>query len=160
MTLKMGLKQRGTRLKEFPAQKITLGQGFRVGDQREFIYPSEYLFPDAEADSTSIYPATPTDFKMVPAGIEANLISERRGGLVLLKGTITVTDFQGFSKMGGEMGEPILDDHGRLISENRVEMPKLATFTTPIQIAMKPGKSYPVEISHPRKGTSVVLSLE
>ena len=159
MTLKMGIKERGTRLKAFPAQKITLGQSFRVVDQREFIYPSEYQFPGIGTDITSINPATPTNFKTVNTGIEANLKSERRGGLVVLQGTITVTDFQGFTKMGGEMGEPILDDNGRLLTENRVEMPRLATFTTPVQIAMKPGKSYPLEISHPGKGTTVVFSL-
>jgi hypothetical protein len=61
--------------------------------------------------------------------------------------------------MGGELGKAIFDDQGRVQTENRVEMPKFATFTTPVQVAMKPRVSTTFEIAHPTDGTVVTATV-
>ena len=70
-----------------------------------------------------------------------------------------VTEFLGFSETGGRQGQPIIDSKGRLITENVIMMPKFATFTTPVYAAIQPDGSCTFEISHPKRGTSVTLSI-
>lgn len=144
---------------ELPSKRVKLGSGFQTSLGRAFVYPSEYEAASPTLDRKTVNPATPVDFKTVQTGVKADLTTERSGGLVIVKGNIEVTDFQGFSRIGGEIGQPILDGKGRLITENRIEMPKLATYTTPVYLAMKPGQDYSFQISHPKKGAKATLSL-
>ena len=159
LTFQMSVKEARAGAKKLPATQIIVGKKFQVSDQREFIYPAAYEPASATADLTSVVPATPKDFQAIHTGIEADLTSERVGALLVFKGTIRVTDVQGFARMGGQLGQPIIDADGRLITENRIEMPKLATFSTPVYAALQPDGSCTFEISHPKKGTSVTFSI-
>lgn len=155
----MSLKEGTTGIKNLPAKKVALGKSFKISQQHEFIYPSAYEPASTGRDLNSVVPATPKDFTSINTGIEADLTSQRVGALLVFKGTIKVTDFQGFSAMGGQLGQPIVDSDGRLITENRIEMPKLATYLTPVYAALQPDGSCAFEISHPKKGTSVTFTI-
>lgn len=159
LTFRMSVKEGWAGAKDLPARQVVVGRDFRISEQRDFIYPSAYEPASATADLKTVVPATPKEFQKIHTGIEADLTSERAGGLLLVKGTIKVTDFQGFSRMGGQLGQPILDSKGRLITENRVEMPKFATYSTPVYTAIQPDGSCTFEISHPKKGTTVTFSI-
>lgn len=159
LMFQMSVKEAKVSAKRLPAKQIIVGRNFRVSEQREFIYPAAYEPVSITTDSSSVVPATPKDFRTIHTGLEADLTSERVGALLVFKGTIKVTDFQGFSRMGGQWGQPVIDAKGRLITENRVEMPKFATFTTPVYAALQPDGSCTFEISHPKKGTSVTFSI-
>lgn len=159
LRFQMSVREAKTGMKSLPAKQITVGKNFRIVDQREFTYPADYEPASVAQDLDSVTPATPKEFRTIRTGIEADLTSERVGSLVVFKGTIKVTDFQGFSRMGGQAGQPIIDSEGRMITENRIEMPKLATYSTPVYTAIQPDGSCTFEISHPKKGTSVRFSL-
>lgn len=134
------------------------GKEVHLVSEKEFIYPEEYE-PANSGDRNSVTPATPTRFKVTTTGAQADLRTERTGALVQIKGTISVKEFQGFSKMGGELGKPLLDEKGRMITENKVQMPKFATYTTPVQVAVKPGQTCVFEIAHSVKGAKAVVKL-
>lgn len=159
VTIQMSVKEGKAAAKPLPAKQVTVGSDFRITAQREFVYPSSYEPASAHADLTTVVPATPKEFQSIPTGIEADLETERSGGLIVIKGMIKVTEFQGFSRMGGLLGQPILNAKGQVITENRIEMPKLATYTTPVYAAVQPDGTCAFEISHPKKGTVVTLSL-
>ena len=159
VTFQISVKEGRAAVRKLPAEQIAVGGSFRITDQKDFVYPSAYEPASANAGLTAVVPATPKAFQTIQTGLEADLQSERSGGLIIIKGTIKVTDFQGFSRMGGQLGQPILDAKGRLITENRIEMPKLATYTTPVYAAVQPDGSCTFGISHPKKGTTVTLSL-
>jgi hypothetical protein len=144
---------------QYPPQKLSIGRAFQVGAQREFIYPTTYEPANVSGGSLAITPATPTGFKSVNTGLVADLTTKRVGGLILIEGSVTVTEFQGFSRMGGALGQPILDSKDRLITDNRIEMPKLATYTTPVYVAIKPGESSTFDLSSPTKGAKATFSL-
>jgi len=145
---------------QYPPQKISIGRAFQVGAQREFVYPSVYEPGKVTTGHPTVTPATPTEFKTVKTGLVADLTTKQVGGLILIEGSVTVTEFQGFSRMGGALGRPILDSKDRLITENRIEMPKLASYTTPVYVAIKPGDSSTFDLSSPKKGAKVTFSLD
>jgi hypothetical protein len=143
---------------QYPPQKLSIGKAFQIEAQRDFVYPSAY--EPGKVSLPNITPATPTEFKTVKTGLVADLTAKRVGGLILIEGSITVTEFQGFSRMGGALGQPILDSKDRLITENRIEMPKLASYTTPVYVAIKPGDSSAFDLSSPKTGAKVTFSLD
>lgn len=159
LTFQMKVNEGRFSSKSLPTTPIIVGKSFTVSDQREFIYPAAYKPASSSSEQELVTPATPLAFQTIETGIKADLTSERVGSLVVVKGTITVTEFQGFSRMGGELGLPIIDSKGRMITENRIEMPKLATFATPIFSGLKVGGESTFEISHPEKGTSVTFAI-
>ncbi len=144
----------------YPPQKLSIGRAFQVGAQRDFVYPSAYEPGKVATGVPNVTPATPTEFKTIKTGLVADLTTKRVGGLILIEGSVTVTEFQGFSRMGGALGQPILDSKDRLITENRIEMPKLASYTTPVYVAIKPGDSSTFDLSSPKKGAKVTFSLD
>ena len=145
---------------QLPSKRVAIGKEFTTSVGRDFKYPASYDPAMAVADGHGVTPAEPRDFKTVRTGTMADLRTKRAGNLIVVEGTITHTAFLGFSKMGGEMGQPILDEKERLITENRIEMPKLATYTTPVYLAMEPGKEYKVPISHPEKSATATLEFD
>jgi len=159
VTLTMTVKERGKPAQTLPARQLAVGRSVQMAAEREFIYPSAYQSPVASPDGATITPATPVDFITKQVGIRADLTTEKRGGLVIVSGEIRVTDFQGFTDMGGQLGQPILDAKGRLITENKVQMPRFATYTTPVHTALRPDGSATIGISHAKRGTTVTLSL-
>lgn len=144
---------------EYPSQKLSIGKAFQVRAQRDFVYPSAYEPGKVTTGLPNVTPATPTEFKTVKTGLVADLTTKRVGSLILIEGSVTVTEFQGFSRMGGALGQPILDSKDRLITENRIEMPKLATYTTPIYVAIAPGASSTFDLSSPKKGAKLTFAL-
>jgi hypothetical protein len=159
LSLQMTVSEPGTSPKEFPKTRIVEGKPIHLSAQRDFLYPASYQPAIPPTSRQVVTPATPQDFKTVQTGLEADLRSSRQGSVVIVEGTISVTDFQGFSRMGGSFGKPILDGNGRVLTENRVEMPKFATYTTPVFVAIKPGDSATFQISHPRKNTTTTISV-
>jgi hypothetical protein len=159
--LKLSIEAPGKPAIVLEAGSLKAGKELKLSQGREFIYPTEYQTVKKMAPNTgyAVTPVTPDHFEKVNIGLEAKLTSERKGGLVILKGTIVVTEFQGFAKMGGELGQPILDDEGRVVTENEVEMPKLATYTTPVYVAVQPGKPCKFEISSAVKGAKGVVEI-
>ena len=144
---------------EYPPQKLSVGRAFQVGSQRDFVYPSAYEPGKVATGSSNLTPATPTKFKTVKTGLVADLTSKRVGGLILIEGSVTVTEFHGFSRMGGALGQPLFDPRDRIITANRIEMPKLATYTTPIYVALTPGESNTFDLSSPKKRAKVTFAL-
>jgi hypothetical protein len=126
---------------------------------RELRYASEFDPARDGSGSFPVIPATPSAFETRDIGFVAALTAKELGGLILIEGEISVTQFQGFSSMGGVLGTPILDEKGRTLTENRIQLPKFAVFTTPVYVAIKPGGSSTFEISAPREGTTVTISL-
>lgn len=144
----------------FPFQPIELssGKSSRLESTRKLEYPSEFD-PAARTVLGPVTPATPAAFKTRDLGIVATLTAKEFGSLILVEGEISVTQLQGFSRTGGALGAPILDEKGRTLTENLIQMPKFAVFTTPVYVAIEPGKSSTFEISAPRKGTTVSIAL-
>ncbi len=139
-----------------PEMIALVGRDFTVEDIREFVYPSTYK--TATVSGTSVSPATPTNFNTVNTGLTMILKAEPKGRLIVLSGKVDVVKFDHFIEMGGELGRPIADERGKVLSENRVEMPAIRTFTTPVYIAAKPGTPVSFEIDHPKKGTRVTIT--
>ena len=158
--LTAGIRQPWHRIEKLPTTDFKIGKAVRIANQREFVYPKSYEPAAFSADGKLVTPATPEDFDSVSTGFLADLTSERRGDLVILKGTVSITDFQGFAEMGGEIGQPILDENGELLTENKIMSPKFASYTTNIFAALKPGQPCSVEISHMKDGTKLVLDLK
>ncbi|MES2477347.1 MAG: hypothetical protein V4640_16290 [Verrucomicrobiota bacterium] len=144
----------------YDAKRFEVGDRIRAGAEREFVYPSGYEPPQVTAGSQSVKPSTPRDFKNLNTGLVADLSTRSVGSAVLIEGTVTITEFRGFSRMEGEFGQPVLDSKERLISENLVEMPKFVTYTTPVCVAIQPGASSSFEISAAKKGTKMTFSLD
>ncbi len=159
ITFQMNVKEPMRAPIQYAGRQLVMGKGFQVGAQREFVYPSAYEPARTNAGATSLAPATPTALKTVNTGITANLTAKEVGELILIEGEISVIEFRGFSRMGGSLGHPILDGKGRVITENRIEMPKFAKFSTPVYVAIKPGEASTFEVSAPRKGTTATFSL-
>ena len=143
----------------YPQQKLSIGRAFQVGAQRDFVYPSAYAPGKVTTGLLNVIPATPTRFKTVKTGLVADLTTKPVGGLIIIEGSVTVTELQGFSRMGGALGQPILNSKERLITENRIEMPKLASYTTPVYVAIEPGNSSTFDLSSSKKGAKVTFSV-
>ncbi len=146
--------------KPFPFEptELAIGKSSRLESTRKLEYPSEFD-PAARTVLGPVTPATPTAFKTRDLGIVATLTAKEFGSLILVEGEISVTQLQGFSRMGGALGVPIVDEKGHTLTENRIQLPKFAVFTTPVYVAIEPGKSSTFEISAPRKGTTVSIAL-
>lgn len=160
MNLKLIVRERGKPEMSLGETPLRYGKSMGFENRKEFIYPSEYESPEAAKDGQSVIPATPAGFESTNTGFEAKLSASRRGSLVIIEGSITSREFQGFSAMGGEIGRPIIDANGKAITENRVVMPMFATFSTPVFLAVKPGKDYSFAISGSRKGGTATLRLD
>jgi hypothetical protein len=157
-SITLALKDDGRLSKALPSVKIKPGKSFTVVDERDFVFPTAYK-PAVVSSNGAPYPitpATPTGFQAEKTGFRAELSASRKGALVLVEGLITVKHFDGFTKMGGLLGEPIVEN-GAVLTENRIEMPKFSTYTTPVYVFMKPGTPAHFEISHPKKGTTVTV---
>jgi hypothetical protein len=155
--IQMSVADSGSAPTEFPKTRIRDGKPIHFSNGRDFVYPASYRPALPSKDRKAVEPATPQEFQTVKTGFQSDLRSKREGSVEIIEGTISVTDFQGFSQMGGAYGQAILDGEGRLITENRIEMPKFATYTTPVWVAIKPGGSATFRISHPRKDSTVTL---
>jgi hypothetical protein len=138
------------------ASNIRAGKSFLLSQERELIYPVEYS-PADSLNGNVPTPSTPREFKKENVGLRCDLTASIKGSLILIEGTITNKRFEGFSKMGGELGQPILEGR-HILTENRVELPKLTTYTTPVYVAIKPNSSETVEINGPAKSNEVTLS--
>ena len=156
-TLTLSVKEPRKPVKTYPTFKIAPDKGITIEDGREFIYPSAYDPAEISPNGMVATPATPEKFQKDYTGLTAKLTTKRMGSLVLIEGLISVKEFAGFSRMGGELGEPILDDRGRVVTENRIEMPKFETFSTPVYVAVRPGTPSEFEIGHPTRGTKVTV---
>jgi hypothetical protein len=159
LSLQMTVSEPGTSPVEFPKTRIIEGKPIHLSSERDFIYPASYTPAIPTADGQAVTPATPRNFHTVKTGFEADLRGKREGPLVVLEGTISVTDFLGFSRMNGATGKRILDRRGRLLTENRVEMPGFATYNFPMAIDLKPGDSVTLQINRPQKSSTVTISI-
>ncbi|MEZ5326711.1 MAG: hypothetical protein R3F19_16820 [Verrucomicrobiales bacterium] len=121
--------------------KTEFGKSVKIGRSRDFIYPTEFNLPKIE-DSV-LLPATPVDFTTEKVGMMMELTPERRSGLVLLKGTVTMTMMERMISAQGEIFLPISDSK---TSMNKVELPVFRKYVTPVMLAAVPGKSYTIEI--------------
>ena len=156
-TLTLSVREPRKPAKIYPTFKIYPGKAIAIKDGREFIYPSAYAPAAVSADGMVATPATPENFRKDYTGFTAELTTRRMGSLILIEGAISVKEFAGFSRMGGKLGEPILDDQGRVVTENRIEMPVFTTFSTPVYVAVRPGTPSDFKIGHPTKGTKVTV---
>ncbi|MCB1096077.1 MAG: hypothetical protein KDN22_10925 [Verrucomicrobiae bacterium] len=121
--------------------KTEFGKSVKIGRSRDFIYPTKFDLPKIE-DSV-LLPATPVDFTTEKVGMMMELTPERRSGLVLLKGTVTMTVMERMISAQGEIFLPISDSK---TSMNKVELPVFRKYVTPVMLAAVPGKSYTIEI--------------
>lgn len=158
VSVSVQVKSPGEKAVDFPAKTVRLGGDFTFRSTREFVYPASYGFP--AVSGTGVEPATPNDFQTINTGIIMNLKAEANGSLVVIGGKIDVVKFDRFIGMGGELGRPIANEGGKMITENRVEMPAIRTFTTPVYLAVKPGAPVSFEIDHPNKGTRVTITVK
>ena len=140
-----------------PDIAFRFGQEGTVEATREFVYPTAYGSPGVSG--TAIDPATPIRFEKVNTGMTMKLIAEPKGQLILIRGKVEVVKFDRFIRMGGELGRPIMDENGKVIADNRIEMPALRTFTTPVYLAVRPDTPTQFEIDYPKKGTRVTITV-
>lgn len=138
------------------ASNIRAGKVFQLSREREMIYPVEYS-PAFSNNGSPPTPSTPTKFQKENVGLRCEFTASVKGSLILIEGTITHKHFDGFSKMGGELGQPIVDGR-HILTENRIDLPKFTTYTTPVYVAIKPNSSSTFEINAPKQGTEVTLS--
>lgn len=159
-TLTVTLNEPGRPSRSFPSVKIKPDRPFYVTDQREFIFPAAYnpAKPSGEDSIFPITPATPTEFRTEMTGLRAELSASRKGSLILIDGIVKIKEFLGFTRMGGLLSQPIVDN-GTILTENRIEMPKFATYTTPVYLALRPKSATHFEISHPTNGTTITVTL-
>lgn len=158
VSVSVQVTQPGEKEVSFPAKKVRLGQSFSQGSTREFIYPAAYSFP--AASGAAVDPATPKDFEKIHTGITMDLKTEASGSMVIVSGKVEVSKFDRFIRMGGELGHPITDGKGNTLTENRVEMPAIRNYMTPVYVAAKPGKPVSFEIDHPEKGTKMTVTVK
>ncbi len=154
----MSLKEPWRAPVSYGSREIAPGKSFKVEALRDFVYPAAYD-PAAIEGNQAVSPATPKEFQTVKTGLVADLRSKRLGEWILIEGNISLTEFQGFSRTGGSLGRPVLDGKGRVLTENRMEMPKFAEYRTPVYLAIKSGESGSFEVSAPRKGTTATFSI-
>lgn len=158
VSVSVEIKSPGEKAVSFPAKTVRAGEDFSISSTREFVYPAGYELPSVS--DTGVEPATPTHFETVNTGITMSLKTEKKGLLVVIGGKVDVVSFDHFIRMGGELGKPITDDRGKMISENRMEMPAIRTFMTPVYVAAKPGTPISFEIDHPKKGTRMTVMVK
>ena len=156
--MQMSVKEPSSSLVTSPRVELGIAK-ISVELVRELRYVSEFDPARAGSGGFPVTPATPAAFKTRDLGIVATLTAKEFGSLILVEGEISVTQLQGFSRTGGALGAPILDEKGRTLTENLIQLPKFAVFTTPVYVAIEPGKSSTFEISAPRKGTTVSIAL-
>lgn len=148
----------GEKKVSFAARKVRLGESFSQEAIREFIYPAGYSVPGIAGEG--IVPATPKHFETINTGVTMDLKAEESGSMVVVSGTVEVSKFDRFIRMGGELGRPITDGKGKTLSENRVEMPAIRKYMTPVYVAVKPGKPVSFEIDHPEKGSKMTVTVK
>ena len=152
MKVSLEVNSPGEKSLAFPEMTIRTGESLNVRGVGEYIYPAAYV-------SAAGVPGTPSDLTKIETGITLDLKARNVGQVVMLSGKVTVVAFDRFIRMGGEIGHPIVDEKGRLITENRVEMPAFRTYETRVYFAVKPGTPGTFEIDHPKKGTRVTVNI-
>ena len=158
VSVSVQVKSPGEKTLGFPAKTVRVGEDFSIGSTREFVYPSGYELP--AVSKTGVEPATPTNFETINTGITMNLKTEAKGPLLVIGGKVDVVKFDRFIRMGGELGRPIANESGKMVSENRMEMPAIRSFMTPVYLTAKPGAPVSFEIDHPKKGTQVTITVK
>jgi hypothetical protein len=137
------------------------GQTASVELTRDFIYPVDFTLPiaprkevlKAKAKGEGAFPVTPTtpkEFINQPTGIQITISPRFEGGLVILKGEIKVTTFDGFTSAAGELvARPIIASKEQpiLLTPNLVRAPLLRENRSPIFVAALPGKTYTMKVA-------------
>lgn len=158
VSVSVQVKSPGEKTVTFPTKTVRVGEEFTIRSTREFNYPAKYQLPGVSKNG--VEPATPEKLETINTGITLDLKTEAKGPLVLISGKTEVVKFDHFVTMGGEVGKPIADDKGRVISENRIEMPAIRTFMTPVCVAAKPDKPTTFDIDHPTRGSQVTITVK
>lgn len=155
--LTLTLNQPGTTPVVLHASNIRAGKTFSLSNERELIYPAAYS-PALSHNGNPPIPSNPTAFKTENIGLRCDLTASVKGSVILIEGTINHKHFDGFNQMGGELGKPIVDGRHTL-TENRIDLPKFTTYSTPVYVAIKPNSSTTFEINARSPKTKVTISL-
>jgi len=141
------------------------GQTASVDLVKDFIYPTDFTLPMASRDllghptpeaagkkqgSFPVTPTTPKEFVNQPTGIQITISPRFESGLVILKGEIKVTTFDGFTSAAGELvARPIIasKEQPMLLTPNLVRAPLLRENRSPIFVAALPGKTYTMQVA-------------
>jgi hypothetical protein len=144
-----------------PSVTTNPGQTASLEATRDFIYPVDFNLPDAPKDKVAkaklenkgAYPVTPTtpkEFVKKPTGVLLTITPRFEGGLVVLKGELTVTEFDGFTQAVGEVvARPIINskEDPVVLTPNLVKAPMMREAHTPIFVAALPGKTYTMQVA-------------
>lgn len=141
------------------------GQTASVDLVRDFRYPTDFTLPMASRDllghptpeaagkkqgAFPVTPTTPKEFVNQPTGIQMTLSPRFESGLVILKGEIKVTTFDGFTSAAGELvARPIIASKKQpiLLTANKVQAPLIRENRSPIFVAALPGKTYTMQVA-------------
>ena len=144
-----------------PSVTTNPGQTASLEAIRDFIYPVDFTLPNAPKDKVmkaklekkGTYPVTPTtpkEFVNQPTGVKLTITPRFEGGLVILKGELTMTEFDGFTQAVGEVvARPIINskEDPVLLTPNLAQAPMMREAHTPIFVAALPGKTYTMQVA-------------
>jgi general secretion pathway protein D len=128
---------------------------------RDFRYPTDFNLPNAPKEKVAkarlenkgafpVTPATPKEFANRPTGVQLTITPRFEGGLVVLKGELTVTEFDGFTQAVGEVvGRPIINSKEQpfILTANITQAPMMREAHTPIFVTALPGKTYTMKVA-------------
>lgn len=152
---------------EISAAEVRGGQRSRMEFIKEFPYPTSFETPAFEVPSfgpgsneppISVTPSTPQEFEFKNTGWTIDLDMSAKGGLLVVKGRSEQAAFESFTAQPGETGQPIYDESGTLLTDNKQLQPSFTTREQPFLFDMLPGKTYRLPLSSGDGGTVLELT--
>lgn len=120
-----------------PEGQVELGQEFR--------FPTEFAPPQITASGVpAIVPTTPTAFETVNTGWTVRLTAKPHGKLVGVYGIANYVEVALVPGGYGAIAGPIYTERGEILTENKLDQPKLQATETRFHIFAAPGESYDV----------------
>jgi hypothetical protein len=154
----LNFEGKGEAANQSPALVVRPGQTAKIEAIREFIYPSDYGLAEAsavklpvaspgKAGASAVTPSTPKNFVTKNLGYTGEVSVRPQGAFVVIKGMLAYEKFAGFSRAPGEAISPLVEArNGKLITDNRVDLPNFIRSETPLYIAGLPGVPHTIDL--------------
>jgi hypothetical protein len=120
---------------------------------REFRFPTDFESAKTVAKDVpaAITPVTPTAFETVNTGWTIKLAARQQGRLLAITGSADYVEAEMVRGGYGTAAEPIYSNDGKLISPNKITLPKFQTTTSRFFIFAAPGESCEVTLFRGKK---------
>lgn len=154
----LNFEGKGEAASQSPSLVVGPGQTAKIKAVREFIYPSDYDLAEAsevklvvassgKAGAFPVTPSTPKSFVTKNLGYTGELSVKPQGAFVVIKGMLAYEKFAGFSRAPGEAISPLVEArNGKIITDNRVDLPNFVRSETPLYIAGLPGVPHSIDL--------------